>query len=680
MSRHLHGLNPPQKEAVLTISGPLLVLAGAGTGKTRVVTCRIAETLSRGLPPSTICAVTFTNKAAREMRERLTAMLKGQDLSQMVISTFHSLGLRILRRYGTEAGFPGKTTIADESDQLSILTDVLRESGISRKAMRPQDARWRISGWKNAGTLPDDVIGDADNPMDGALGVAYERYDAELKRRSLLDFDDLILKPLMVFKNNPDVLNQLRSEWLYMLVDEYQDTNECQYQMVRDLAGPRQNLCVVGDDDQSIYAWRGADPKRILRFTRDFPKARVVTLEQNYRSTSSILDAANSLILSNLGRREKKLWSALGEGEKVVLYRAEDEKDELDFVVGRIATTRHTHGLRFQDVAILFRANSQCRPLEQALRARDMPYKVVGTRSFFDRREVRDLLAFLRVIRNPKDDSALLRIINVPPRGIGKGSVDKLIQWAADDKRSLYETVVARGDDLPRAACAGTAKLKAMLEGVENLARTNGVGAGVRHLVEELQYKDHLAMTVDDALELQTRQTVVDDLLEAADSQRSQGSESLDQFLDALSLRDEDRKDKEDDSDAITLLTMHAAKGLEFPMVFLVGLEEGLLPHANSINSDDIVCDDRALEEERRLFYVGMTRAQRRLILSHARRRTRFGREQEREMSRFLEEIGLDQLDLLDARDDKPADPETGRATFQQIRAALKSRRADETS
>ena len=674
----LKTLTPPQLDAVTTTSGPMLVLAGAGTGKTRVVTCRIAEILGLGMAPETICAVTFTNKAAREMRERASGLLPNKDLSGMVISTFHSLGLRILREFGTEAGFKKHANIADESDQLAILTDALRESGISRSALRPQDARWRISGFKNAGLLPDVVMEDAAGGLDSALAVAYERYEQELNRRGLFDFDDLILKPLTVFQKATGVLDVLRNRWRYVMVDEYQDTNGCQYQMIRDLAGPRQNLCVVGDDDQSIYAWRGADPTRILRFTQDFPKAKVVTLDQNYRSTGKILFAANTLIVENRERREKKLWSALGEGDPITLYRAEDEKDEVDFVASRILSTRRETNMPWKDAAVLFRANSQCRPLEIALRARQIPYRVVGTRSFFDRREVRDILSFLRLIRNENDDGAFLRIINVPARGIGKGSIDKIIEWAAEMRTGLLPAMVARRLDLPSKASQAALEFAELLTSISDLAVKSGVANAIHELVERTQYKAHLAMVVEDPLELQGRLAVVDDLVESAKAHDAKGGATLDGYLDALALRDDERSESKDDSDAVTLLTMHAAKGLEYPLVFLVGLEEGILPHANSLGEaeDDGVPDDRAVEEERRLFYVGITRAQRRLTFSYAARRTRFGRDQEREYSRFLDEIGMDTLKTIDARDETPADQNTGKATFAQIRAALAARQA----
>jgi len=678
---HLDGLNPGQRLAVETISGPILVLAGAGTGKTRVVTCRIAEILSKGVGPGSVCAVTFTNKAAREMRGRVKAILKGRDISAMVVSTFHSLGLRVLREFGHHIGLKRNANIADEADQLGLITDALRECGLSRAVIRPNDARWKISLWKNAGLGPDDALEDADPGIDSTLAVAYGRYEDELRRQGLLDFDDLILQPLRLFKDAPQVLEKLQDRWRYLLVDEYQDTNGCQYEMIRGIAGTRRNVCVVGDDDQSIYGWRGADPERILRFTIDFKGAEVVTLDQNYRSTGRILDAANTLIATNAKRREKNLWSALGRGEPIDLYIAEDEKDETDFVVGRISLLRHRDGMKWEDCAILFRANSQCRPLEQALRARQIPYRVVGTRSFFDRREVRDLLAFLRLVRNEDDDSGLLRIINTPPRGIGKGSIDKVLGWAAEARASAFPTLRQRKDDLPARARAGAERLIAIVDGFAELARSSGIWKAMGWLVEEIQYKDHLRTIVDDPLELDTRFNVVDELVDSARQQQEAGLRTLEAFLDALALRDKE-EEQDEDTTGITLLTMHAAKGLEYPVVFMVGVEEGILPHRNSIEGEDgDRADELGVEEERRLAYVGVTRARERLHLSYARTRTRFGRTEDRTMSRFLEEMDVDSFHITDSSDDTLADPEVGRQMMSQIRsrfAAKKSEKGEE--
>jgi len=666
---HLDGLNPEQRDAVETIAGPVLVLAGAGTGKTRVVTCRIAEIMSKGVAPGSICAVTFTNKAAREMKDRVQGVLAGRDISDMVVSTFHSLGLRILREFSARLGMRGRFNIADEGDQVSLVTDALRECGLSRSVIRPQDARWKISLWKNRGLRPGEALELADPGLDSNLAVAYGRYQEELARQGLVDFDDLILEPLRLFREAPDVLEQLQERWRYLMVDEYQDTNGCQYEMIRSLAGARRNLCVVGDDDQSIYAWRGADPERILSFARDFKGARTVTLDQNYRSTERILDAANRLIANNTKRKEKNLWSALGSGELIDLYIAEDEKDETDFVAGRITLLRARDGVKWEDCAILFRANSQCRPLEQALRQRQMPYKVVGTRSFFDRREVRDLLSFLRIARNPGDDAALLRIINTPLRGIGKGSVDKALDWAAEARESVLATLRQRADELPPRAREGVAELVGLIDGVISRADARGIAHAMEWLVEESGYKAHLRTIVDDPLELDTRLAVVDELVESASQQQALGGGSLDEFLDALALRDKEQE-TEDDGPGITLLTMHAAKGLEFPVVFIVGMEEGILPHRNSIMSeDDEAPDPVAVEEERRLAYVALTRARQRLLLSYARTRTRFGRTEDRERSRFLDDVDIETFHVTDSTDDTPADPEVGKEMMSRIRS-----------
>lgn len=673
--KHLRGLNPPQREAVERTAGPLLVLAGAGTGKTRVVTTRIVQILHKGVPPSAICAVTFTNKAAREMRERVMGLLPGHDIRAMVVSTFHSLGLRILREFGQEIGGGKEATVADESDQSSILEDALREGGISRKAMHPKDAKWRISEWKNEGIDPEVVLERSHDPADALLAHVWMRYDEELRRRRLLDFDDLILMPLHLLRDDASARAALQDRWRYVMVDEYQDTNGCQFQFVRYLAGERNNLCVVGDDDQSIYGWRGADADRILRFTRDVPDAHVVTLEQNYRSTNQILEASHRLIENNLSRRPKKLWSALGEGEQVRLYVASDEKDEIDHLMSRLQMLDASGGeFSWNDCAILFRANSQCRPLETALRGREFPYRVVGTRSFFDRREVRDLLCFLRLARNPKDDSAFLRVANVPPRGIGKGSVDRASVAAAERRSSLYETIHEHPEVVSGPAQRG---FEALHSALDTLRRAESFGEAFETFVEQIQYRDHLRQAIEDPLELDARLGIVAELIETASEPGPDGERrDLGSFLDALALREDKQSKREgkgnQEEEAITLITMHAAKGLEFPYVWIIGLEDGIVPHARSVAEaaaegpgDDLT----ALEEERRLLYVGMTRAQRRLTLSYCSERVRFGKPMPTKPSRFLDEIDQETLEVMSALDETPADEESGKAWIQQMRS-----------
>ncbi|MSR75845.1 MAG: hypothetical protein EXS14_10300 [Planctomycetes bacterium] len=670
---HHQGLNPQQLAAVRQTEGPLLVLAGAGTGKTRVVICRIAELLERGATPGQILAVTFTNKAAREMKERVQKLLKGRDLGGMVISTFHSLGLRLLRGHASRNGTP-TVEIADEADQAEMTSDALRECGVRRDVVNPRWARFRISLWKNAAIGPDAALEESNDAMEEGAARAFERYEDLLQRRRLVDFDDLILKPLHLMENDAALRAELQQRWQWLLVDEYQDTNACQYRMLRAMAGTRRNLCVVGDDDQSIYGWRGADPSRILSFQKDFPGAKVIALEQNYRSTGAILQAANAVIANNTQRRGKKLWSAAGEGEKPQLYRAEDEKDETDFIASRIGALVRA-GQQYEDLAVLFRANVQCRPLEQALRTRQIPYHVVGTRSFFDRREVRDLLCHFRLLRNPVDDAAFLRVINTPARGFGRSSVEKLAEYAAAERTGLLAALRTHGAELSGTAREGGRTFLGLLAELETRSLT-GLGAALEYLVDQTAYRHHLKMVTEDARELATRDQVVDEVIQLG---REHGTADIGAFLDAIALGDEQRKDDKDDKKrGVTLLTMHGAKGLEYPVVFLVGLEEGLLPHGRTVAEEEDALEDNpghtsnAIEEERRLFYVGITRARRTLYLSHTLQRTRRGRVIPSKPSRFLEELGDDLIEPVADDRQTPAADDVAKSFAATIRAKLK--------
>ncbi len=672
-SAHLEGLNQQQLAAVRQTDGPLLVLAGAGTGKTRVVTCRMAELLERGARTHQILAVTFTNKAAREMKERVKKLLRGRDLEGMIVSTFHSLGLRLLRSAAARAGEPA-VEIADEADQAEMTADALRECGVRRDCVNPRWARFRISLWKNAALGPDEALEESSDEMEEGAARAFERYEDLLRRRRLVDFDDLILRPLQLLDKDAAFRAELQERWQWLLVDEYQDTNACQYRMLRHLAGARRNLCVVGDDDQSIYGWRGADPSRILSFQKDFPGAKVIALEQNYRSTGAILQAANAVIANNTQRRKKKLWSAAGLGDKPQLYRAEDEKDETDFVSSRIGALVRA-GKAHEDIAVLFRANVQCRPLEQALRARQIPYRVVGTRSFFDRREVRDLLCHFRLLRNPVDDAAFLRVINTPARGFGRGSVEKLAEHAAADRTGLLAALRTHGDSLSSTAREGGRTFLALLNEVQSRSKL-GLGPALEYLVETTSYRNHLKLITEDLRDLAARDQIVDEVIQLG---RDHGTGDIGAFLDAIALGDEQRRDDKDDKKrGVTLLTMHGAKGLEYPIVFLVGLEEGLLPHGRTVAEEEDALEENpgrantAIEEERRLFYVGITRARHTLYLSLAAQRTRRGRAIPSHPSRFLEELGDDLLDPVADDRNTPAEDGAAKAWAAGIRARLK--------
>lgn len=650
MTDHLRGLNPAQEKAVLTTEGPLLVLAGAGTGKTRVVTSRIAHLVSKGVPPHAIGAVTFTNKAAKEMAQRAAAFLKGRT-EGLTVSTFHSLGARLLRDYGTACGVARNFTIADPGDQEDLVADALRELGMGRDQIQPKDAHFRISMWKNGAIGPEQAGAAARDPKEERIADAYALYEELLRRRSLVDFDDLILLPLRMLEKDEGVRKTVQERWRYWMVDEYQDTNATQYHLMRLLAGPKPNLCVVGDDDQSIYGWRGAEPDRILKFTRDFPGAQVVALEQNYRSTMTILSAANRVIALNGMRREKKLWSSLGQGAPITLFVAPDDREETDWV-GRNVARLVAEGHAPKDIAILFRANRQCRPLEQALRTRSIPYRVLGTFSFFDRREVRDLLAYARAALNDRDDPAFLRIVNTPARGIGKTSVDVMKRTAGDRRCGLLAALEGGISSLPTQAKEGGELLLGIIRAMREQGKQSA-RAAFNHVIEAVNYRDYIKLETTDALERLARIAVVEEFLEAAGEHDSRRGGGLAKFVEDLSLRDQEKKDDKEDKPAVSLLTVHASKGLEYRNVFIVGCEEGLLPHQNSIGSPDDDTDaaeeTRGIEEERRLFYVAVTRARERLWMSRAAKRIRFGKEEPRFPSRFLGEMGMEGVELEDA-------------------------------
>ncbi|MCB9833473.1 MAG: UvrD-helicase domain-containing protein [Planctomycetes bacterium] len=654
--RLLAGLNPQQLEAVRHRDGPLLVLAGAGTGKTRVVTVRIAHLLAEGVRPEHVLAVTFTNKAAREMRERVAPMVGKDAAAVLTISTFHSLAIRLLRQYGDRLGYRKNFGIADEEERSTLLRAILRETGISEKEISPRWGVWQISSWKNLGLDPAGALEAACDDAEIKLAIAYRSMQQEMRRRQVMDFDDMIMLGLELFAEHPDVLDQCRDRFRYLMVDEYQDTNSTQYEFIRHLAGARRNIMVVGDDDQSIYGWRGARAGNILDFAKHYQGAKVVTLAQNYRSTNVILRAANRVIGNNTVRMKKELWSALGEGKAIELHHAEDERDELLHLMGRL-TALKAKGRSWESMAILFRANQQSNAIEVYLRERQIPYRVVGTRSLFDRRECKDLLAYLKLIANPMDDGALLRIINTPARGIGRGSQDRLIAEATRRRCATFELILS-GElegELRGPAAGGLAEFRATMTEVRDLAEAGRLGDAIELLLEKIDYRNYLEMDARDELDAQVRWNVLGQILELARSfeDKHRGEGVLAAYLESLALDERPKKDDEDFG--LTMLTVHAAKGLEYDQVFLVGLEEGIFPHKNSFGDDDNL---DTIDEERRLFYVAVTRARRELYLSLARTRRRYGRDEEREASRFLAELGDQDIELVDPAAQGPAEDE----------------------
>lgn len=672
-------LNPAQKAAVETLKGPLLVLAGAGTGKTRVVTYRISRLIRSGIEPQRILAVTFTNKAAKEMQSRISELLgpakKGGNRGKPEISTFHSLCVRILRRNIHHLGYPNQFAIYDRGDQESIARQVLKEIRVSDAALKPSDMLWKIGQWKCSAIRPDRAAAEAWSAKDHLAALAYGRYQNALKTLGAVDFDDLLLCTEDIFVGFPEVLDQESARFDHLLVDEYQDTNMSQYRIVKALAAKHRNLCVVGDDDQAIYGWRGAEVSHILNFRNDWPDAKTVRLEVNYRSTSQIIDWANKIIVFNKERHEKKLKSSLS-GEPPRILQCKDGETEAKTVVQQIRNRITETTRQPRDFAILFRTNEQTRAYEMELRLANVPYVVIGGQSFFDKKEVRDILAYLKAIHRPQDEISLLRIINTPPRGIGQGSLQKLTHFAVSRGRSLWDLLgELRPDSLsdfskeftesPKPPDpedsrdsvqsifnSFTKKTRDSLEAfrrlMQRLSRMFKEEFSVENLKEFLriiQYEDEIYRQFQKPEEREARWESVGEIINAAGAyiqemreSPGRGKPTLQEFLDNTSLSGSDfgsDNKKGLARNAVVLMTLHAAKGLEFKEVYMVGLEEGTLPHHRSIDSEDVL----AVDEERRLCYVGITRAQRRLTLTLALSRMKWGKMRPTVPSRFLYEI-----------------------------------------
>jgi DNA helicase-2/ATP-dependent DNA helicase PcrA len=632
-------LNSAQHEAVETLAGPLLVLAGAGTGKTRVVTHRIARLIQSGIRPNRILAVTFTNKAADEMLHRASAMLKKRQRDEPEISTFHSLCVRILRRNITQLGYPAQFAIYDRGDQESIARAALREIKVAEGTLRPGELLYRISRWKTVGVSPAEAAATAASDKDHLASAAFRRYQAALKAAGAVDFDDLLLLTDELFGRFPEVHRAEAGRFDHVLVDEYQDTNAVQYRIVKALAGRHRNLCVVGDDDQSIYGWRGAEVRHILRFKRDWPEAKVVRLETNYRSTREILDWANRLIAFNRVRHPKTL-RAVAQGEPPRVLQLQTETDEAQRVVDEIAERIRDEKRRPKDFAILCRTNEQPRAFETELRRAEVPYVLLGGMSFFDRKEVRDVLAYLKLLANPRDEVSLLRIINTPPRGLGPTVVRRLLDAAVGQGKTLSE-LLPRAEQhvaLTPTARTGIDRLRSLLGEFARRAKKEAPARLARELIAEVGYYDEMARQYPNPDEQQARWASVEEVVNAVGAyERRAKKPSLAGFLRdvALSGTDEDRqKESKLKRDAVVLMTLHAAKGLEFPEVYMVGMEEGLLPHHRAAAEGGT-----GVDEERRLCYVGVTRAQRRLTLSLALTRLKWGKPRPTHPSRFLYEL-----------------------------------------
>lgn len=647
----LRGMNPEQEGAVKTTEGPLLIMAGAGSGKTRVLTHRIAYLIvEKEVNPRNILAITFTNKAAREMRERIDGLLGPGTGERMWVSTFHSMCVRILRRNIDQLGYAKSFSILDTADQLTAVKNVLKELNLDPKQYEPRAMLHAISDAKN------ECINDqqyraqinTQNPYERTIADVYEAYEKKLRQNQSLDFDDLIMKTLELFKKIPTVLSYYQSQFQYIHVDEYQDTNNAQYQLVRLLAKKFENICVVGDSDQSIYRWRGADIGNILSFEKDYQDAKVILLEQNYRSTKTVLDAANDVIQNNASRYDKRLRTDNPEGDPIYVYKANNEKAEAQFVVRQIVQLQREEGLSLDQFAVLYRTNAQSRVMEEHLVMSNIDYTIVGGTKFYDRKEIKDLLAYLRLIANPEDDLALSRIINEPKRGIGATSFEKMATFAIQQDRSIFDSLQEVDFmGLTARATNEAVKFREMIDRFIQLQEVSPVSELVEKVLEETGYRELLKK--DKSIEAQSRLENIDEFLsvtQAFEARAETSDKSLVAFLTDLALiADIDALDEDDNKNAekVVLMTMHGAKGLEYPVVFIIGMEENVFPHARSLH------DAEEMEEERRLAYVGITRAERKLYLTSARFRMLFGRTSYNEPSRFIDEISADLIEHVSA-------------------------------
>lgn len=668
-------LNPRQNEAVNYVSGPCLVLAGAGSGKTRVITNKIAYLVQQcGYKARNIAAVTFTNKAAREMKERVGQTLSKAEARGLMVSTFHSLGLDIIRREYKVLGLKAGFSLFDDQDQLALLKE-LTEKQIDGDKDLLRQLLSAISNWKNDMLTPAQVKGMASSEQDQLFAFCFDMYQTQMKAYNALDFDDLISMPVQLLKNNKDVRDRWQSKIRYLLVDEYQDTNTSQYEMVKLLVGERGRLTVVGDDDQSIYSWRGARPQNLVLLNEDYPNLRIVKLEQNYRSTSRILRSANILIANNPHVFEKTLFSEIPDGEMLKVLTAKDEEHEAERVVGEMIAHRFMNRTDHKDYAILYRGNHQSRLFEKALMQNRIPYKISGGTSFFARAEIKDIMAYLRLLTNQDDDNAFLRVVNTPRREIGPVTLEKLGSYANMRGKSLFEASFEMGLEQSLSG-RGLESLRRftrwVVELADNAERGNTVDA-VRSLVRDINYEDWLYETSTSGKAAEMRMKNVSDLYswivkDLEGDNYDQEEKTLKEVVQRLTLRDMmERGEDDDDADQVQLMTLHASKGLEFPYVYLIGAEEGILPHQTSIDEDNV-------EEERRLAYVGITRAQRELTFTLCKERRQYGELIKPEPSRFLEELPFDDLEWESQKpkQSKEERMERGQAHIANLKAMFK--------
>lgn len=656
----LDGLNKEQRQAVKHTDGALLIMAGAGSGKTRVLTNRIAYLIGeKEVAPWSILAITFTNKAAKEMKERVRKII-GPMAEDIWISTFHSMCVRILRRDIDRIGLKRNFTILDPGDQLSVIKQILKQKNIDSKKFEPKSLLGSISSAKNELKTVKDYAKIAKGPYETTVSEVYEAYQKELRKNHALDFDDLIMTTIQLFKQVPEVLEFYQRKFQYIHVDEYQDTNRAQYMLVRMIAERFKNICVVGDSDQSIYRWRGADITNILSFETDYPSSTTIMLEQNYRSTKTILKAANEVINNNLNRKPKNLWTENQQGENIACFVGDNEHDEAYFIVGKIKELMNQHDYKLSDMAILYRTNAQSRVIEELLVKSNINYNIVGGTKFYDRKEIKDVLAYLRVVANPDDDISLRRIINVPKRGIGAATIDKIADFAASQGISIFQALhEVEQLGLSKGATNKLALFIDQMRGWVELEEYLSVTELVEELLEKTGYREMLKN--EKTIEAQSRLENIDEFLSVTtEFEKRNDDKSLVAFLTDLALiADIDKVDEEEedqkDSDRVLLMTLHSAKGLEFPVVFLIGMEEGVFPHSRSL------FEEEEMEEERRLAYVGITRAEQRLYLSCAKMRTLFGRTNTNPQSRFINEIPSEMLESLNEKEE-PARAKTSRS------------------
>ncbi|MGA6099760.1 DNA helicase Rep [Stutzerimonas marianensis] len=665
-------LNPRQQEAVNYVGGPMLVLAGAGSGKTSVITRKIAYLIQQcGIRAQYIVAVTFTNKAAREMKERVSSLLRGGEGRGLTVSTFHNLGLNIIRKEYAKLGYKPGFSIFDEGDIKALLTDIMQKEYAGDDGV--DEIKGYIGNWKNDLILPEEALENARNPKEQTAAIVYTHYQRTLKAYNAVDFDDLIMQPVKLFQNHPEVLEKWRNRVRYMLVDEYQDTNASQYLLVKLLVQERAHFTVVGDDDQSIYAWRGARPENLMQLKEDFPSLKVVMLEQNYRSTSRILKCANILIANNPHAFEKQLWSEMGHGDPIRVIRCRNEDAEAERVAVEILTLHLKTGRPYSDFAILYRGNYQAKLIELKLQHHQVPYRLSGGTSFFARQEVKDLMSYFRLLVNPDDDNAFLRVINVPRREIGSTTLEKLGNYATARKISMYAACdeIGLGEHLDSRYTERLSRFKRYMDNLRQQCAQNDPIAALRSMVMDIDYETWVRSQTSSDKAADFRMGNVWFLIDALKNtleKDEDGDMTIEEAIAKLVLRDmlERQQEEEEGAEGVQMMTLHASKGLEFPYVFIMGVEEEILPHRSSIEADTI-------EEERRLAYVGITRARQNLAMTFAAKRKQYGEIIECMPSRFLDELPQEDLQW-EGQEDAPAEVKTARGNdaLAAMRAMLK--------